>query len=95
MKLSKVHVGKFQSVWDSNKFDVGQVTCLVGKNEAGKTAILKALFRLNPLVNTDAMFNATEDYPRAYVKDYTRELKDGGEPATVVDAWFSLDPAER
>jgi hypothetical protein len=95
MKLSKVHVGEFRSVWDSNEFEVGDVTCLVGKNEAGKTAILKALYRLNPLVNTDATFSATEDYPRAYVKDYTRALKDGGQPATVVDAWFSLDPAER
>jgi energy-coupling factor transporter ATP-binding protein EcfA2 len=95
MKLSKVHVGEFRSVWDSNEFEVGDVTCLVGKNEAGKTALLKALYRLNPLVNTDATFSATEDYPRAYVKDYTRALKDGGQPATVVDAWFSLDPAER
>jgi hypothetical protein len=68
MKLSKVHVGEFRSVWDSNEFEVGNVTCLVGK---------------------------TEDYPRAYVKDYTRALKDAGQPATVVDAWFSLDPAER
>jgi predicted ATP-dependent endonuclease of OLD family len=95
MKLSKVHVGEFRSVWDSNEFEVGDVTCLVGKNEAGKTALLKALYRLNPLVNTDATFNPTEDDPRAYVKDYTRALKDGGQPATVVDAWFSLDAAER
>lgn len=29
------------------------------------------------------------------MKEYTRALKDGGQPATVVDAWFSLDPAER
>lgn len=95
MKLSKVHIGRFQSVWDSNEFDVGEVTCLVGKNEAGKTAILKALYRLNPVVNTDALFSVTDDYPRAYVKDYTRELKDGGQPATVADAWFSLEPTER
>lgn len=95
MKLSKVHIREFRSIWDSNEFEVGGVTCLVGKNEAGKTAILKALYRLNPLVTTDASFNVTEDYPRAYVKDYTRELKSGGEPVIVVDAWFSLEPAER
>lgn len=95
MRLKSVHVKEFQSVWDSNEFDVGDVTCLVGKNEAGKTAILKALYRLNPLVETDAKFDVTEDYPRAYVKDYTRQLKDGGEAATVVDADFVLDVAER
>jgi predicted ATP-dependent endonuclease of OLD family len=95
MKLSKVHVGQFQSVWDSNEFEVGDVTCLVGKNEAGKTALLKALYRLNPLVSTDSTFNATEDYPRAYVKDYTTQLKSGGQPANVIDAWFTLELSER
>jgi predicted ATP-dependent endonuclease of OLD family len=95
MKLSKVSVGKFRSVWNSNEFEVGDVTSLVGKNEAGKTAILKALYRLNPLVTTDATFNATEDYPRAYVKDYTKELKEGGQSATVVEVRFLLEPAER
>jgi energy-coupling factor transporter ATP-binding protein EcfA2 len=95
MKLSKVHVGQFQSVWDSSEFEVGDVTCLVGKNEAGKTALLKALYRLNPLVSTDSTFNATEDYPRAYVKDYTTQLKSGGQPANVIDAWFTLEPSER
>lgn len=95
MRLKSVHVKEFQSVWDSNEFDVGDVTCLVGKNEAGKTAILKALYRLNPLVETDAKFDVTEDYPRAYVKDYMRELKAGGQQATVVEADFALDLAER
>jgi hypothetical protein len=95
MRLKSVHVKEFQSVWDSNEFEVGDVSCLVGKNEAGKTAVLKALYRLNPLVETDAKFDVTEDYPRAYVKDYTRGLKDGGEQATVVEADFALDPAER
>ncbi len=39
MKLSKVKVTEFQSIIDSNEFEVGDITCLVGKNEAGKTAI--------------------------------------------------------
>jgi predicted ATP-dependent endonuclease of OLD family len=96
MKLSKVQVGEFRSVWDSNEFEIGDVTCLVGKNESGKTAILKALFRLNPLVNTDSTFDVTEDYPRAYVQDYIRDLKDSPDrPAEVVDAWFSLEPNEK
>jgi predicted ATP-dependent endonuclease of OLD family len=95
MKLSKVRVHEFRSVWDSNEFEVGDVTCLVGKNEAGKTALLKALYRLNPLVDTDGTFNATEDYPRAYLKDYTARLKKGEQPSDVIEAWFTLEPAER
>ncbi|OLE17026.1 MAG: hypothetical protein DMG54_18150 [Acidobacteria bacterium] len=51
MRLSKVHVTNFRSVEDSGEFDVGQVLALVGKNEAGKTAILQALAGLNPHVS--------------------------------------------
>ena len=48
MRLAKVHITNFRSIEDSGEFDVGQVLCLVGKNEAGKTAILQALAGLNP-----------------------------------------------
>jgi AAA15 family ATPase/GTPase len=70
MKLTRVQVREFKSVRDSNSFDVGNVTCLVGKNEAGKTAILEALYRLNPIVASRAKFDVTEDYPRADVEEY-------------------------
>ena len=43
MKLTKVLITEFQSVLDSTEFNVGDVTCLVGKNEAGKTALLKGV----------------------------------------------------
>ena len=48
MKLTKVRITEFQSIQDSTEFEIGDVTCLVGKNEAGKTAVLKALYRLLP-----------------------------------------------
>ena len=56
MKLTKVHVHEFKSIMDSNQFDVTDITCLVGKNEAGKTAILQALYKLNPIVPEHAQF---------------------------------------
>src|SRR4051812_23478792 len=40
MKLVEAHVTNFRSAEDSEAFKVEQVTCLVGKNEAGKSAIL-------------------------------------------------------
>ena len=64
MKLTKVRVSDFQSVRDSTEFDIGDVTCLVGKNEAGKTALLQAMYRLRPIVDTDVGYNVTDDYPR-------------------------------
>ena len=43
MKLTKAHVTNFRCILDSNEVEIGETTCLVGKNEAGKTAFLKAL----------------------------------------------------
>lgn len=65
MKLSKVHVTEFQSLQDSNEFEVGDVTCLVGKNEAGKTALLQALYRLN---EDQRLFPARQENPEAAIR---------------------------
>ncbi len=92
MKLTKVHITNFQSIHDSTEFDVGDVTCLVGKNEAGKTALLKALYRLNPVVETEGGFNSTDDYPRRDVSDYEADVEEGlVEPARVVKTTYELD----
>jgi AAA15 family ATPase/GTPase len=52
MILKNVHVENFRSVEDSGEFELGQVLCLVGKNEAGKTAVVQALAGLNPHPST-------------------------------------------
>jgi predicted ATP-dependent endonuclease of OLD family len=70
MKLRKVQVTEFKSVWDSNVFEIDRIACLVGKNESGKTAILQALYRLNPIVDNDCNFDVTDDYPRTEVENY-------------------------
>ena len=93
MKLTKVRITNFQSVEDSTEFDIGDVTCLVGKNEAGKTALLKALYRLNPILGADGNFDPTDDYPRRAVSDYEEDVEAGRrEPALVVTATFALEP---
>ncbi len=40
MKLTKARVREFQSIQDSTEVEIGDVTCLVGKNESGETALL-------------------------------------------------------
>jgi AAA15 family ATPase/GTPase len=42
MKLQSFRVTEFQSVKDSGVIKVDDIACLVGKNEAGKSALLKA-----------------------------------------------------
>ena len=49
MKLIEVTVKNFRNIIDSNPVRIqDDITCIVGKNESGKTAFLHALYRLNP-----------------------------------------------
>ena len=91
MRLKSVRIRDFKSVFDSGEFETGEVTCLVGKNEAGKTAVLEALYRLNPVVGSHKTFDVTHDYPRTVVEDYEQLVEAGKrKPATVVTAVFEL-----
>lgn len=92
MRLTNVRITEFQSVKDSTEFEIGDVTCLVGKNESGKTAVLQALYRLNPIIEADDIFDATDDFPRRAVVDYKKAVKSGRrEPAEVIRATYALE----
>ena len=39
------------------------ITCLVGKNESGKTALLQALNKLNPIADADGQFAELDEEP--------------------------------
>src|SRR5271169_6263027 len=95
MKLKSFKVTNFQSVYDSGEILTGDITCLVGKNEAGKTALLKALYKLNPIRPGDADYDYIDDYPRVAVADYEQDVKQGRRPAAeIVTAVFSLGKDE-
>jgi predicted ATPase len=65
MKLTKVRVELFENIVDSTEVELEpDVTCLVGKNESGKTAFLRALYRLNPAYEQGGTFVPRDDYPR-------------------------------
>jgi len=95
MRLTTVHVREYKSIRDSNPFNVGDVTCLVGKNESGKTALLEAVYRLNPVVESHAHFDVTDDYPRAIVEEYRQQVDKGQRThAVVITATFELNTKE-
>lgn len=95
MRLKSVKVSEFRSVRESGEFEIGDVTCLVGKNESGKTALLHALYTLNPIVPEHGDFNVTNDYPRVDVEDYQQELDKGTiSPANVTTAVYELEDYE-
>ena len=95
MRLKEFQVTNFQSIRNSDPISVDEVTCLVGKNEAGKTAILKALYKLNPIRREDADFNVTDDYPRMEVSEYEAEVASGKRKhAPIIEATYELDDEE-
>lgn len=96
MKLKQYRVREFRSIWDSGPIDVDdQTTCFVGKNEAGKTTVLTALYRTNPIRKDDAVFDETYDYPKREVEDYRFAVENGerGE-AEVVQCTYELDKGD-
>lgn len=93
MKLKEYTVREFRSIWESGPITLDeQTTCLVGKNEAGKTALLTALYRTNPVIAADAVFDETYDYPKREVEDYRFEVKNGDRAeAVIVECLYELD----
>ncbi|WP_396127358.1 AAA family ATPase [Acidicapsa acidisoli] len=93
MKLTSVRVENFKSILDSNEVAIqSDVTCIVGKNESGKSAFLNALYRLRP-VNASAKFEVKKQYPAWLDKRHRREGKvlDEAEP---IHAEFLLSESE-
>lgn len=90
MQLVKVRIERFQNFMDPQDIDVeADVTCLVGKNESGKTTVLKALHRLKPANGVGRSFNLTTEYPRSRLaRDRRQQDLDAMCP---VRAWFKLD----
>lgn len=83
MKLKSMQVKNFKCLEDSTRFDICPVTCLVGKNEAGKTSLLEALHKLNPDVSEMGEFDVLLEYPRRRRKEYQRRAKTEPDDALI------------
>jgi predicted ATP-dependent endonuclease of OLD family len=72
--LTPLHfrVTNYRNVDDSGWIELAQVTALVGRNESGKTALLKALHKFNPA--TQQHYHPQREFPR---DRFTREFRDG------------------
>ena len=94
MRLTRVRVQNHRCVRDTGWFDVEQAkTILVGPNEAGKTAVLEALQRINPPEGVRE-FDPLRDYPR---KLYNADIQSGlvdPKSIPVASARFELEPGD-
>lgn len=93
MKLIKARIQNYRSVEDSEEFEIGDLTCLVGKNEAGKTALLSALRALRPSQSQSFDIDETIDYPRRFSTRFDDRHPDGR--AEVVRTWWRLDAIDK
>ena len=91
MRLTAFRVTKFRNIVDSGPIAVdNSVTCLVGKNEAGKSGLLEALYLLNPAY--EEKFDVADQYPRWLVVPDRRagDLLD----CRPISATFALDEGD-
>lgn len=87
MKLTKAQIYNFRCVEDSGPFTLGTVTCLVGKNESGKTALLHALEKVNPLEESHKSLDKYRDFPRFKLIEYDDSL-------SLSETTWKLDDAD-
>lgn len=91
MQLSSFRVYRYKNVLDSSEVSVEHdITTLVGMNESGKSTMLDALYRLNPVYGDG--FVELEDYPR-----WRRSRDSRGEDlqqVSPIQATFRLEEAD-
>ena len=88
MKLLSARATLFRNIIDTGDVEIAATTCLVGKNEAGKTAFLKALEGLHSTDAKFTMFDKDENYPRRLLAQYADQH--GEENATVIATTWEL-----
>ncbi|MCK0113638.1 AAA family ATPase [Ornithinimicrobium sp. F0845] len=83
MRLTAFRVQNYKRIEDTGWIDCRDLTVLVGKNEAGKSAILRGLSKLNPSDEED--YDGLREYPR---RRFSNDYKD---TENVASARFEFD----
>ena len=92
MLLVDSQTTKYKSVDDSLRYSVEPtITCLVGKNESGKSALLESIYRVKPLpAGLIDEFDGLRDYPRrTFAFD-----EDSVPDTTAIASTYELDAEE-
>jgi len=89
VRLVSAQVQLFRSIIDSTEVEIdSKITCLVGKNESGKTAFLQALYGLKP-ERPNFSFSVPDHYP-AWLEKKHRQLGHDLDSVDTVAATFEL-----
>ena len=91
LKALRFRVENFRNIDDSGWIPLEKVTAFVGRNESGKTTLLKALHKFNPA--TPEPYNPQREFPR---ERYTREFKNGSDwPVCSIAFSFGTEIKQR
>ncbi len=86
MQLKSFRVLFYRPILDSGWVDVDDITVVVGKNESGKTALLKALHKFNPF--SPEPYNIDREWPRDHRKERSQDQ-------VVVETKFEFTDTEK
>jgi energy-coupling factor transporter ATP-binding protein EcfA2 len=88
MELKRFRVWKYRNIQDSGDVELdSNLTCVVGKNQSGKTSLLRALHKFNPH-DKGEKYSLSMDWPRG-------ERRAKNESQVVCAAAFELSDAEK
>src|SRR3954466_12457042 len=88
MQLTAFRIFQYRNTEDTGLVTLDdRLTCIVGKNQSGKTNLLKALEKLNPR-DPLVRYDARGDWPRG-----RRRVRDNDQ--VVCEAHFTLEAAEQ
>lgn len=93
MQVKRFRVRNFRNIDDSGWVSLDQVTAFVGRNESGKTTLLKAFHKFNPA--TPEPYDPMREFPRdRYMRDYVGRGSKGGDWPVCSVAFAFTDELE-
>lgn len=88
MNVTELRVQNYRSLTDTGWVEIDNLTCLVGRNESGKTAFMRAAEKLNPAYG-DGKYVPYAEYPREEWPEYSDRHDE--DPDVVASGRFRLD----
>lgn len=88
MRLQSFRVRNYRSINDSGDVTVSRITALLGRNESGKSNLLRALHSLNPIEGFEAL-KPIKDFPRH------KRLEECSDDTPVLSTTWVLDDNDK
>lgn len=88
MQLSTFQIKNYRSIQDSGEISASRITALLGRNESGKSNLLRALTHVNPVGELEPL-NDVKDFPR------NRRLEECTENTPVAITTWKFDDHEK